>query len=251
MPVYSPDEIRTMEHVCQLAAQALYHTGKFVRPGITTDELDVIANDFMLSKGAKSACIGYHGYPKYTCTSVNEVICHGVPDGTILKEGDIINIDVTALKDGFFGDTSATFYVGQVSDEARRITEAAKEAMMVGINAIGKDATTGDIGFAINKYATKMGYHVVREIGGHGIGRKFHDEPFVPSFGKKGRGDRLRPGGMITVEPMINQTATGMIDHEIPGSTVQWYTTADKCLSAQFEHTVLITEEGARILTGY
>ncbi len=240
-----------MEHVCQLAAQALYHTGKFVRPGITTDELDVIANDFMLSKGAKSACIGYHGYPKYTCTSVNEVICHGVPDGTILKEGDIINIDVTALKDGFFGDTSATFYVGQVSDEARRITEAAKEAMMVGINAIGKDATTGDIGFAINKYATKMGYHVVREIGGHGIGRKFHDEPFVPSFGKKGRGDRLRPGGMITVEPMINQTATGMIDHEIPGSTVQWYTTADKCLSAQFEHTVLITEEGARILTGY
>lgn len=245
------DEIRTMEKVCQLAAKALYHTGSFVKAGITTNELDKIANDFMLSHDAKSACIGYHGYPKAICTSVNEVICHGVPDGTVLKEGDIINIDVTALKDGFHGDTSATFYVGQVSDEAKRITEAAKAAMMAGIGAIGRQSTTGDIGFAINKFVTREGYHIVREIGGHGIGRVFHEDPFVPSFGKKGRGDRLLVGGTITVEPMINQTAAGMIEHEIKGSKIQWYTTEDNCLSAQFEHTVLITEDGARILTGY
>ncbi|RYZ65597.1 MAG: M24 family metallopeptidase, partial [Proteobacteria bacterium] len=130
MTIKTPEDIRIMEKVCQLAAKALYHTGGFVKPGITTDELDKIANDFMLSHGAKSACIGYHGYPKAICTSVNEVICHGVPDGTVLKDGDIINIDVTALKDGFHGDTSATFYVGNVSDEAKKITEVAKAAMM-------------------------------------------------------------------------------------------------------------------------
>lgn len=247
----TPEEIRSMEVVCQLAAKALYHTGKFVRAGITTDELDKIANDFMLSNGAKSACIGYHGYPKAICTSVNEVICHGLPDSTVLKEGDIINIDVTALLDGFHGDTSATFFVGEVSEKAKRITEVAKEAMMAGIEAIGRQATTGDIGFAINKLVTKNGYHVVREIGGHGIGRVFHEDPFVPSFGKKGRGDRLLVNGTITVEPMINETSAPLVEHEIKGSTVQWYTTADNTLSAQFEHTVLITEDGARILTGY
>ncbi|RYZ65261.1 MAG: M24 family metallopeptidase, partial [Proteobacteria bacterium] len=160
-------------------------------------------------------------------------------------------IDVTALKDGFHGDTSATFYVGNVSDEAKKITEVAKAAMMAGINAIGRQTTTGDIGFAVNKYVTREGFHVVREIGGHGIGRGFHEDPFVPSFGKKGRGDRLMVGGTITVEPMVNQTSAGMIEHEIKGSRIQWYTMEDKSLSAQFEHTVLITEDGARILTGY
>ena len=251
MTVKTKDEIKLMEKVCKLAAKTLYHTGSFVRPGITTDELDKIAHDFALSHGAKSAPLGYHGYPKSICTSVNHVICHGVPGDEVLKEGDIVNIDITCLMDGFHGDTSATFFVGEVSDRAKRVTEVAKRAMEKGIEAITAFGTTGDIGFAINKYVTKSGFYAVEEIGGHGIGRVFHEDPFVPSFGKKGRGDRLLPGGTITVEPMINETAATMVEHSIPNSSIKWYTTGDKTLSAQFEHTVLITEIGPEILTGY
>jgi methionyl aminopeptidase len=240
-----------MEKVCVLAAQTLYHTAKFLRSGITTDELNQIAHDFTLSHEATPAPLGYHGFPKSICTSVNEVICHGVPDATVLKDGDIINLDITCLKYGFHGDTSATFFIGEPSEKAKAIVEAARDAMMRGIEAISPFGTTGDIGFAINKFVTKRGYHAVREIGGHGIGRKFHEEPFVPSFGKKGRGDKLMPGGTITVEPMLNETALEIIEQDIPGSTIKWYETADKCLSAQFEHTVLITEDGPRVLTGY
>ncbi|MES2963120.1 MAG: type I methionyl aminopeptidase [Bdellovibrionota bacterium] len=251
MTIKTPDEIKAMERVCKLAAQTLYHTAKFVRPGITTNELDKIAHDFCLSNEAKPAPLGYHGYPKSICTSVNEVICHGVPDETVLKDGDIINIDVTCFKYGFHGDTSATFYVGNVSDKAKRITECAKQAMEKGIEAITPFGTTGDIGFAISKHITKNGYHAVREIGGHGIGRIFHEDPFVPSFGKKGRGDRLLVGGTITVEPMLNETAVEYDEHDIPGSSIKWYTTGDKTLSAQFEHTVLISDGGPVILTVY
>lgn len=251
MTVKTQEEIRQMEKVCKLAAQTLYHTAKFVRPGITTDELDKIAHDFTLANEAKPAPLGYHGYPKSICTSVNEVICHGLPDGTVLKEGDIINLDITCYKYGFHGDTSATFFVGDVSEKARKITECAKEAMMKGIEAITPFGMTGDIGFVTNKFVTKQGYHVVREIGGHGIGRNFHEDPFVPAFGKKGRGEKLLPWGTITVEPMINETAAALIEHDIPNSSIKWYTTADKTLSAQFEHTVLITDSGYEILTVY
>lgn len=252
MNLKTPDEIRIMERACKLAAQTLYHTAKFVRPGISTEELDKISNDFVLSNNAISACIGYHGYPKAICTSINEVVCHGVPNAKdILKDGDIINIDVTVIKDGFYGDTSATFFVGNVSEKAKQITEIAKRSMEIGIEAITPFGTTGDIGFAINKFATKSGYHTVKEIGGHGIGRGFHEDPFVPSFGKKGRGDRLKPGLCITVEPMINETAAALDEHDIPNSTIKWYTTADKTLSAQFEHTVYVSESGPVILTAY
>lgn len=240
-----------MEKVCRLAAQTLYHTAKFVRPGVTTDELDKIAFDFTMSNEAKPSPLGYHGYPKSICTSVNDVICHGVPDGTVLKEGDIINLDITCYKFGFHGDTSATFYVGQVSERAKKITEAAKQAMMEGIQVVKAGNTTGDIGFAINKYTTRQGFHVVREIGGHGIGRGFHEDPFVPSYGKKGRGDILRAGGTITVEPMLNETGADLEEHDIAGSSVKWYTTGDHSLSAQFEHTVLIKDGGYEILTAY
>lgn len=251
MTIKTQEDIRQMSKVCKLAAQTLYHTAKFVRPGISTLELDQIAHDFTLSNEAKPAPLGYHGYPKSICTSVNDVICHGVPDGTVLKEGDIINIDITCFKYGFHGDTSATFFVGEVSEAAKRITQVAKEAMERGIEAITPKGTTGDIGFAINKFVTKNGFHIVREIGGHGIGREFHEDPFVPSYGKKGRGDILRPFGTITVEPMINETAAPINEHDIPNSTIKWYTTADKTLSAQFEHTVLITDTGYEILTVY
>lgn len=251
MTTKTQDDIRQMEKTCKLAAQTLYHTAKFIKPGITTDELDKIAHDFCLTNDAKPAPLGYHGYPKSICTSVNDVICHGVPDGTVLQEGDIINVDVTCFKYGFHGDTSATFYVGEVSERAKAITEAAKEAMEIGIRAITPKGTTGDIGFAINKYTTRKGFHAVREIGGHGIGRAFHEEPFVPSHGKKGRGDRLKPWGTITVEPMLNEHSAELVEYDIPNSSIKWYTTLDKALSAQFEHTVLITDVGYEILTVY
>lgn len=249
MTVKTKEEIMKMAKVCKLAARCLEHTGKFVKAGITTDELDKIANDWGLSHGATAAPLGYKGYPKSICTSVNHVICHGVPGKEVLKDGDIVNVDVTLLLDGFHGDTSFTFFVGEVSERAKKVTDIAKRAMEKGIEAITPFGTTGDIGFAINKFTTKSGFFVVEEIGGHGIGRVFHEDPFVPSFGKKGRGDRLLPGGCITVEPMVNETDANMIEHAIPNSSIQWYTTADKTLSAQFEHTVLITEKGPEILT--
>ena len=250
MTTKTPIEVKLMEKVCRLAAETLSHTAKFVRPGITTDELDRIAYDFTLSHGALPAPLGYHGFPKSICTSVNDVVCHGVPDGTALKDGDIVNIDVTCLKDGFHGDTSMTVFVGAPSERAKRIVEQAEQAMYRGIEALMPGGTTGDVGFAVNKFVTKSGYHVVREIGGHGIGRGFHEEPFVPSFGKKGRGERFRVWGTLTVEPMINETSSEIIEMPIAGSTIRYYLTADRSLSAQFEHTVLITDSGYEILTG-
>lgn len=238
-----------METTCQLAARTLSNVAKYVRPGITTNELDQIVYDYILSHNATPSPLNYHGYPKSICTSINDVICHGVPDETILKNGDIINVDVTTYKDGFHGDTSATFYVGEVSDEAIKLCETAKEAMLKGIEVIQPFATTGDIGFAINRYATRQGYWVVKEIGGHGIGREFHEDPFIPSFGKKGKGERLLPHSTFTVEPMINQTSAPISERIIPHSTIKYYVTSDGSLSAQFEHTILVTDSGYEILT--
>lgn len=249
MTVKTANDIRQMEKACQLAAQTLQHVGSFVKAGITTNELDKIAHDYTLSNDAKPAPLGYHGFPKSICTSVNEVICHGVPDDTPLKDGDVINIDVTSIKYGFHGDTSAMFVVGEASEEALDIIDCAKNAMMKGIEAIEPHGTTGDIGFATNKYVTKKGYYAVKEIGGHGIGRNFHEDPFVPSYGKKGRGDRLLPWGTITVEPMINVNDLAYIEKSIPDSSIKYYLTGDGSLSAQFEHTVLITDTGHQILT--
>jgi methionyl aminopeptidase len=249
MTVKTASDIKIMEKVCQLAAQTLVYASKYVKPGITTDELDKIVYDYTMTHNARPAPLNYHGYPKSICTSVNECICHGVPNSYVLKEGDIINVDVTTFKDGFHGDTSATYFVGNVSEKARTIVEVAQLARDKGIEAIKPFGTVGDIGYEINKLVTRKGYHVVREIGGHGIGREFHEEPFVPSYGKKGRGDKLIPWGTITVEPMINETAVPLIELSIPNSTIKYYETGDKTLSAQFEHTVLITDTGYEILT--
>lgn len=238
-----------MEQACKLAAEALQYTGKFVRAGVTTGELDQIANDFIESRGAKSACVNYHGYPKAICTSVNDVICHGVPGLERLKDGDIVNVDITVLKNGFHGDTSSMFFVGDVSERATKISECAFGAMHAGIKAVRAGATTGDVGFAIEKFATRRNFYVVREIGGHGIGRKFHEEPFVPSFGKKGKGAPLLKWGTITVEPMINETGAPIEEIAIPGSEITVFRTSDGKLSAQYEHTVLVTDTGAEILT--
>lgn len=249
MTVKTASDIRLMEKTCQLAAQTLQHVAQFIRPGVTSNELDQIVHDYTLTNEAVPSPLNYHGFPKSICTSVNHCICHGVPDDVPLKAGDIINVDVTTYKNGFHGDTSATFFVGDVSKEAQEITAIAKEAMERGIQCVKPRGTTGDIGFEINKFVTKKGYHVVKEIGGHGIGREFHEDPFVPSFGKKGRGDKLLPWGTITVEPMINETAVPYIEKSIPDSTIKYYETGDGSLSAQFEHTVLITDIGVEILT--
>lgn len=243
------DEIVKMRQVCKLAAKVLNYTGKFIKPGMTTLELDKIADDYTLSLGAVSACIGYHGYPMSTCISVNNVICHGVPGDYVIQEGDILNIDVTVKKDGFFGDTSRTFMVGNVTPEAKKLVETAYDAMIVGIEAIKPNGWTGDIGFETDKFVTRKGYSTIKEIGGHGIGRVFHTDPFVPAFGKKGKGEKLRPFTCFTVEPMVNQGTDRFVEKAIHGSSIKYYETADGLLSAQFEHTILLTDTGYEILT--
>ncbi len=249
MTAKTASDIRLMEQAGRLAAEALLYTGKHVRAGITTAELDQLADDFIQTRGAKSACTGYHGYPKAICTSVNEVICHGVPDSRVLKDLDIINIDITVLLKGFHGDTSSMFFVGTPTARAQKLADCAFGAMNKGIDAARAGAFTGDIGFAVEKFVNRSGYYAVREIGGHGIGRIFHEEPFVPSFGKKGKGARLVKYGTITVEPMINETSAPIREFEIPGSEITIFTTSDGKWSAQYEHTILITDGEAQILT--
>lgn len=243
------DEIIKMKLACKLAARVLNHTGKFVKAGITTLELDKIADDHTKTLDAISACVGYHGYPFATCISVNDVVCHGPPGDYVLKDGDILNIDVTVKKDGFYGDTSKTFLVGNVSQAAKDLVQTAQEAMMIGIESITPNGWTGDIGFETNKFVTRKGYSTIKEIGGHGIGRVFHTDPFVPAFGKKGKGEKLRPFTCFTVEPMINEGTDEFIEKPIHGSSIKYYETADGKLSAQFEHTVLLTDSGYEILT--
>lgn len=245
----SLEEIKKMKVACRIAADTLTYLEKYVKVGITTNEIDELANDFMQTRGAKSACLGYHGYPKYTCISINEVVCHGLPDETVLKDGDIVNVDVTAWIDGFFGDTSRMYMIGNVSDEAKDICDAAYAARDIGIKQIVPGAWTGDIGFETNKLVTRRGYSVIREIGGHGVGRTFHDAPFVPAIGKKGKGEKLVPFHCITVEPMVNQGTHEFVEFDIPGSSIKYYHTADGLLSAQYEHTVLVTDTGYEILT--
>ena len=249
MSPLSKDEILKMRAAGRLASRTLDAVGSLIRSGTTTNEIDRFVHEFTIKNGAIPAPLGYHGFPKSVCTSVNSCICHGVPDDTPLKDGDTINVDVTSILDGYYGDTSRTYFVGEVSEAAKRLSDAAEKAMFKGIEEIRPFATTGDIGFAINKYVTKCGYFVVREIGGHGIGKRFHDDPFVPSYGKRGRGSKLMPWTCITVEPMVNETAGKLVEYDIPGSEIKYYHAADRCLSAQFEHTVLITDTGYEIMT--
>ena len=243
------NEIQLMRSVGRLAAHVLSETGKMIKPGVSTSTLDQAAHEITLSLGAVPAPLNYKGYPKSICTSVNHCICHGLPGAYILREGDIINIDITCIKEGFHGDTSRTFYVGEVSEKAKAITNCAYEAMVKGIEQVKEGNSTGDIGFAINKYITRKGFYPVLEIGGHGIGKNFHEDPFVPSHGKKGKGEVLQAGCCITVEPMVNETGVPIKEFDIPGSDIKYYETTDKTLSAQFEHTVLIQKEGCEILT--
>jgi methionyl aminopeptidase len=243
------DEIQKMRVVCKMAAKVLNYTAKLAKPGMTTLELDKIADAYTLSLGGVSACTGYHGYPMSTCISVNDVVCHGLPGDYVIQDGDILNIDVTVKKDGFFGDTSKTIMIGNVTPDAQKLVQTAYDAMMVGIESIKPNGWTGDIGFETDKFVTRKGYTTIKEIGGHGIGRVFHSDPFVPAFGKKGKGEKLRPFTCFTVEPMVNEGTDEFIEFAIHGSSIKYYKTADGLLSAQFEHTVLLTDVGYEILT--
>jgi methionyl aminopeptidase len=238
-----------MEKSCRLAAETLEYAKKNIKAGMTTNDVDQLVHDYILTNDAVPSPLNYHGFPKSICTSVNDVICHGVPDETLLKDGDIVNVDVTVYKYGFHGDTSATLFIGDVSARAKAVTDCAFNAMHKGIDAIEPNGYTGDIGFAVNKFVTGKGYYTVKEIGGHGIGREFHEDPFVPSFGKRGRGARLKPWGTITVEPMVNESDEPFKECSIANSSIKYYKTGDGTLSAQFEHTVLITDVGVEILT--
>jgi methionyl aminopeptidase len=234
-----------MRKASRIAAQALEEGGKAVKPGNTTDDIDRVVHEFLLDHGAYPSTLGYRGFPKSCCTSLNEVICHGIPDSTVIQEGDIVNVDVTGYVNGVHGDTNATFMAGEVSEEVRLLVERTHEAMMRGIKAAKPGRQINVIGRVIESYAKRFGYGVVRDFTGHGIGRSFHSGLVVLHYDDPSMQTILEPGMTFTIEPMIT---LGGIDYDIwsDGWTV---TTKDKSWTAQFEHTILITEDGNEILT--
>jgi methionyl aminopeptidase len=244
--IKSPREIDLMRTVCRLAAETLVLVGEKIRVGMTTEEINRIVHEDTLRQGARPAPLNYKGFPKSVCTSVNDVVCHGIPDATVLKNGDIVNVDVTHVYEGFHGDTSATFYVGTPSPEARHVVEVARRSLDLGIAQVKDGARLGDIGAAIQEYVEGEGCSVVRDFVGHGIGRKFHDAPQVKHYGKRGTGDRVRSGMTFTIEPMVN---VGGWEVDVDPNDKWTVRTADGGLSAQFEHTVLVTRDGCEILT--
>ena len=238
-------EIEIMREASRLTTETLCRVGEIIRPGLTTEEINTFVHEDTLRLGARPAPLNYLGFPKSVCTSVNEVVCHGIPGPQKLVAGDIINVDVTHVYKGFHGDTSATFYVGEPSEEARRVTEVSRRSLDLAIAEVGPGARLGDIGAAIQEFAEGLGCSVVTDFVGHGIGRKFHEEPKVLHVGTRGRGARLKPGMTFTIEPMIN---LGVADVEVLED--EWTAvTADGRLSAQFEHTVLVTDSGVEVLT--
>lgn len=244
--LYRGDQISKLRRAGQAAAQTLDYVCSRLEAGITTGEIDVWVRQDTAQRGGKPSQLGFHGFPKAVCTSRNHVVCHGIPNPEErLLLGDIINVDVTTELDGFHGDTSRTVCIGPVSPEASHVVETARRCRDAGIAAVRDGARLGDIGAAIVELARREGCSVVRDLCGHGIGRRMHEDPKVPHVGRAGTGMRLREGMVITVEPMINLGGSEVVFHE-DGWTV---TTADGSLSAQFEHTLLVTKDGCEILT--
>ncbi len=244
--IKTPEAIERMRVAGRLAADVLDMIADTVQPGITTEELDRICHDYMMRiQGTIPAPLNYRGFPKSICTSVNHQVCHGIPSNKRLKKGDIINIDITVIKDGYHGDTSMMFFVGEPSVLARRLVTVTRQALFRGIGAVRPGATLGDIGHAVQQFVESQGYAVVREYCGHGIGREFHEDPQVLHYGKPGEGLVLRPGMCFTIEPMVN-AGKRFIKLLPDGWTV---VTKDRSLSAQWEHTLLVTEDGCEVLT--
>jgi methionyl aminopeptidase len=244
--IKSPKEIDLMRTVCRMAGETLLLVGEKIRAGMTTEDIDRIVHEDTLRQGARPAPLNYKGFPKSVCTSVNEIVCHGIPSGTSLKDGDIVNVDVTHVHQGFHGDTSATFYIGTPTPAARHVVEVARRALEIGIAQVRDGARLGDIGAAIQEYVEGEGCSVVRDFVGHGIGRRFHEEPQVRHYGRRGTGDRLRSGMTFTIEPMVN---AGGWEVEVDPADKWTVRTADGSLSAQFEHTLLVTRGGCEVLT--
>jgi len=249
--IKTPEEIEKMRIAGRLGAEVLDYITPFVKPGVTTGELDRLCHDYMVNvQGTVPAPLnyapsGHTPYPRSICTSVNHQVCHGVPGDKVLKNGDIVNLDVTVIKDGWHGDTSRMFMVGEVSIQAKRLVQITYEAMWIGIGKVKPGATLGDIGHAIQKHAENHGFSIVREFCGHGIGSNFHEDPQVLHYGKPGTGLKLQAGMIFTIEPMIN---AGKRDIRQLGDG--WtIVTRDHSLSAQWEHTVLVTETGFEVLT--
>tara|TARA_B100000941_G_C28481110_1_gene542203 strand:- start:851 stop:1600 length:750 start_codon:yes stop_codon:yes gene_type:complete len=228
-----------------IAAGALDEVSKIANPGTLTSEIDKLCYEYLNDYGAYSAPLFYRGFPKSCCTSVNHVVCHGVPSDKILKEGDIVNVDVTALKDGWHGDTSKTFEIGKVSIKAKKLVKTTHDAMMRAINIIKDGVHLGDIGATIQNYVEGKGFSVVQDFCGHGIGQQFHEEPNILHYGKMGTGEKVKTGMIFTIEPMIN-----LGKYETKTLNDGWTAvTKDKSLSAQFEHTVGVTKSGCEIFT--
>jgi len=243
---YSDEEVERIRAAGRIASRAIDAASAAIRPGATTDELDRIAHDYVVSHGAYPSTLEYRGYPKSSCTSVNEVICHGIPDDTVLREGDIVNIDVTAYLDGFHGDLNRTFRVGEVSEEADLLVQRTEEALRRGIKAVAPGREVNVIGRAIETYAKRFGYGVVRDFTGHGVGSAFHSGLIIPHYDSAPRfNDVIVPGMVFTIEPMLT---LGTHEWEMwdDGWTV---VTRDRSLTAQFEHTLVVRERGVELLT--
>jgi len=242
---YDAETITRIRRASRIAAEALSRDLESAKPGMTTDDLDQIGHEFLVSQGAYPSTLGYRGYPKSLCSSLNEVICHGIPDDTVIEEGDLINIDISAYLDGVHGDTNGTVIVGQTETGVHELVERTHEAMMRGIRAARPERKVNIIGRAIETYARRFGYGVVRDFTGHGVGTSFHSGLIIPHYDEPAYKDVIEPGMIFTVEPMIT-LGTHEWDMWDDGWTV---TTKDKSITAQFEHTILITEDGPEILT--
>ena len=245
--IKSEQDIEKLRISGRLAAQVLEMIAEHVQVGVSTEYLDDLCNDYIVNTlQVIPANVGYHGFTKTTCISVNEEVCHGIPSSQkILQDGDILNIDVAVIKDGYFGDTSRMYYVGEVSPAAKKLVETTYEAMLAGIHTVKPGATLGDIGHAIQSVAQSNGYTIVREYCGHGIGRIYHEQPNILHYGQKGQGMTLKKGMVFTIEPMIN-AGKAAIKELNDGWTV---VTQDKSLSAQWEHMVVVTDDGFELLT--
>jgi methionyl aminopeptidase len=241
------EDIEGIRRAGQLVLEILQLVKDTIRPGITTDDINTLVHEFTIRKNAVSAPLNYRGFPKSVCVSVNEVVCHGIPGKLVLKDGDIVNVDVTPILNGYYADASQTFFVGSPGSKARKIVRVARESLRVGMSMVRPGNTIGDIGWAIQKYAEGEGCSVVREFVGHGVGFEFHEPPEVPHYGLKGKGIVLVPGMVFTIEPMINLGRRNILILEDNWTVV----TEDRSLSAQFEQTLVVTENGYESLTPY
>jgi len=243
--IKTAEQIEGIRKSSQLAAQTLVHLEQFAQPGVSTATIDQEADTYIRDHGAIPACLGYRGFPKSICTSLNEVICHGIPSEYILKEGDILNIDVTTILDGYFGDTCKMYPIGAITSKAQGLLETTKECLELGIKECKPNNLFGNIGFAINKHATSLGFSVVYQFVGHGVGLEFHEEPNINHVARRNTGEVMRAGMIFTIEPMICTKAPDAVILEDGWTAV----TKDGGLSAQYEHTILITDDGHEVLT--